>query len=115
MADFDERERAIVAALHATITAELGTGLARFTDPDPAALSPRVRDVLRSVLEGDGDKRIGARLRISVFTVNQYVKTIFHHFARKAERNCSLGGSGGAGAVGFHGPVSEPNGPYIWV
>jgi DNA-binding CsgD family transcriptional regulator len=80
MPDFDERKRAVVAALHATDAANLGGGLARFIDPDPAALSPKVRDVLRCVLEGDGNKRIAARLSISVFTVNQYVKTIIRHF-----------------------------------
>jgi DNA-binding CsgD family transcriptional regulator len=36
--------------------------------------------VLRCVLDGDGDKQVAARLRISVYTVNQYVKLIFRHF-----------------------------------
>jgi DNA-binding CsgD family transcriptional regulator len=100
--EFGERERAVVAALHATVTAELGGGLARFFDPDPAALSPRVRDVLRCVLEGDGDKQIAARLRISIFTVNQSVKTIFRHFGvqSRAERPVDQAGLGRSVRVG---------------
>jgi DNA-binding CsgD family transcriptional regulator len=43
-------------------------------------LPPRVRDVLRCLLEGDSDKQVAARLSISRYTVNQHVKAIFRHF-----------------------------------
>jgi DNA-binding CsgD family transcriptional regulator len=39
-----------------------------------------VRQVLGCLLEGDSDKQAAARLRVSRYTVNQYVKLIFTHF-----------------------------------
>lgn len=78
--DFTAREKAIVRESHALIAPWIGGPLARFGEPSSAELSPRLRQVLLCLLEGDGDKQIAARLRISVYTVNQYVKLIFQHF-----------------------------------
>lgn len=78
--DFTAREKAIVRASHGIIAPLVGGPLARFADPSPAALPPRPRQVLRCLLEGDGDKQIAARLRLSPHTVNEYVKVIFAHF-----------------------------------
>jgi DNA-binding CsgD family transcriptional regulator len=39
-----------------------------------------VRQVLRALLEGDGDKQIARRLGLTRYTVNQYVKSLFRHF-----------------------------------
>jgi DNA-binding CsgD family transcriptional regulator len=39
-----------------------------------------LRQVLRCLLEGDSDKQIAARLRISRYTVNQYTKTLYRRF-----------------------------------
>jgi DNA-binding NarL/FixJ family response regulator len=58
----------------------VGGALASYRDPAPAALPPRARQVLRLLLEGDGDKQVAKALRISPHTVNQYVKAIFTHF-----------------------------------
>jgi DNA-binding CsgD family transcriptional regulator len=58
----------------------VGDSLARFHEPAPADLSPRLRQVLRRLLEGDSDKQIAARLRISWYTVNQYTKIVYRHF-----------------------------------
>jgi DNA-binding CsgD family transcriptional regulator len=78
--DFTAREKAIVRESHALLAPLVGGALARFGEPSPAALSPRLRQVLRCILEGDGDKQIAARLTISAHTVNQYIKLIFQHF-----------------------------------
>jgi DNA-binding CsgD family transcriptional regulator len=78
--DFTGRQKAIVAEGYALLAPLVGGALARFAEPSPAALSPRLRQVLRCILEGDGDKQIAARLTISPHTVNQYVKAIFQHF-----------------------------------
>lgn len=78
--DFTPREKAVVAEAYAALTPFLGGALARFREPSPAALAPRVRDVLRCLLEGDSDKQIAARLGIGRHTVNQYAKVIFGHF-----------------------------------
>jgi DNA-binding NarL/FixJ family response regulator len=43
-------------------------------------LSPRLRQVLRCLLEGDADKHVAARLCLTRNTVNQYAKVLFRHF-----------------------------------
>ena len=58
----------------------IGGPLAGFTEPSPADLAERPRQVLECLLEGDSDKQIAARLGISRFTVNQYTKTVYRHF-----------------------------------
>jgi DNA-binding CsgD family transcriptional regulator len=77
---FDARESLIVREAHAAIAPLVGGPLARFADPSPLDLGPRVRQVLACLLEGDGDKQIAARLSMSPYTVNQYTKAIFRHF-----------------------------------
>ena len=78
--NFGERERRIVERLHEEIATLVGGALARYSDPSPTELAPRVRQVLRCILEGDSDKQIAARLGLSPLTVNQYTKTIYGHF-----------------------------------
>ncbi len=43
-------------------------------------LTPRARQTLQYLLEGDSDKQIAARLGLSPYTVNHYTKVIFDHF-----------------------------------
>jgi DNA-binding CsgD family transcriptional regulator len=78
--DFSPRDRAIVLEAHTAVIAWIGGPLARFDEPSPAALPPRLRQVLRCLLEGDSDKQIAARLSLSRYTVNEYVERIFRHF-----------------------------------
>lgn len=78
--DFSARARAIVLEVCAGIASHVGRSLARFIDPAPSALPPRARQVLRHLLEGDTDKQIAARLRMSCYTVNDHTKLIFKHF-----------------------------------
>src|SRR5258707_157206 len=77
---FSARHKAFVRELHIAVAGWIGGQLARFIDPSPSALSRRARQVLRCLLDGDGDKQIARRLGISHFTVNQYAKVIFEHF-----------------------------------
>ena len=81
--DFRAREIAIVRELHAELARWVGGPLARYSDASPRALSPRARQVLACLLEGEGDKQIAARLNLSRFTVNHYAKLIFRHFGTK--------------------------------
>ena len=74
------RDRALIREAYAAISQMLGGPLARPSEPSPADLAPRVRQVLRCLLEGDGDKQIAARLGLTRHTVNQYTKTVFQHF-----------------------------------
>lgn len=78
--DFSGREKAMIRETHAAIGPLIGGPLARFADPSPADLPPRTRQVLRSLLEGDTDKQIAARLGMSIHTVNGHTKLIYRHF-----------------------------------
>ncbi len=78
--DFDGRSRLRVRLACEALAPIVGPRLARFADPSPAGLPPRVRQVLACVLEGDGDKQVAARLGIGEHTVNQYTKALFRHF-----------------------------------
>jgi len=78
--DFLPRDRTVVQAVAAEVTALIGGPLAQLDEPSPAALPPRLRQVLRCLLEGDADKQVAARLGLTRHTVNQYTKTIFRHF-----------------------------------
>ncbi len=85
--DFNARARAFVHEAHAAVVPLIGGPLAGIDELSPGDLPPRVRAVLRCLLEGDSDKQIAARLGISRYTVNEYVKAIFVHFgvATRAE------------------------------
>jgi DNA-binding CsgD family transcriptional regulator len=77
---FDEREVALMELIHEEATRLIGGPLARFDEPRPSQLPPRVRQVLHCLLEGDSDKQAAARLALSPHTVNQYTKQIYRHF-----------------------------------
>lgn len=78
--DFSPRQKALVREALALVNPLVGGALARFAEPPPSALSPRVRQTLRCLLDGDSDKQIAARLGLSWHTVNQYTKAIFAHY-----------------------------------
>ncbi|HLJ95507.1 MAG TPA: helix-turn-helix transcriptional regulator [Gemmataceae bacterium] len=78
--DFSARQKGIVQELHEKITAMICGPLAGFHEPSPAQLPPRVRQLLRCLLEGDSDKQAACRLGLGRHTINQYAKTIFVHF-----------------------------------
>jgi DNA-binding CsgD family transcriptional regulator len=78
--DFTRRERVLLREVQAATVPLIGGPLARHGEPSPADLPPRVRQVLRCLLEGDGDKQTAARLGLTRHTVNQYAKAIFRHF-----------------------------------
>jgi DNA-binding CsgD family transcriptional regulator len=77
---FDAREVALTSLAHQEAVRLIGGPLARFEEPHPSQLTPRVRHVLGCLLEGEADKQIAARLGLSTHTVNQYTKQIFRHF-----------------------------------
>jgi DNA-binding CsgD family transcriptional regulator len=78
--DFSPREKVILAETQAVIAPLVGVALARFAEPSPSVLPPRTRQVLRCLLEGDGDKHVAVRLGISPLTVNVHTKLIYRHF-----------------------------------
>lgn len=78
--DFSPRDRRILDLTQQIVAPLVGGALARFSEPSPMDLSPRVRQVLRLLLQGDSDKQVADRLGISVLTVNDYTKQIYRHF-----------------------------------
>ncbi|WP_435018366.1 response regulator transcription factor [Tundrisphaera sp. TA3] len=78
--DFRPRELAIVHEAHATLAPLVGGALARYADPSPSHLSPRLRQVLDCLLQGDGDKQVAARLGLAPATINDYTKALYRHF-----------------------------------
>jgi DNA-binding CsgD family transcriptional regulator len=53
---------------------------ANAAEPDPEALSPRLRQTLACLMEGDSEKQAAARLGLSRPTVHQYVTTLYRIF-----------------------------------
>lgn len=78
--DFSQRTKNVMQLMSISVANRLGRSLASNADPKPSELTPRCQDVLACMLEGDGDKQIAKRLRISPYTVNQHAKTIYRHF-----------------------------------
>ncbi|WP_165251503.1 helix-turn-helix transcriptional regulator [Paludisphaera soli] len=78
--DFKARERLLVRETHAAVARHIGGALAGHEDVSARALPPRARQVLACLLQGDTDKQVAARLRLSVLTVNSYTKAVYRHF-----------------------------------
>ena len=76
---FGTRERALVALLHDELEPHLGKTLATAADPI-GRLSPRLRQVLVALLEGDSEKQIARRLGIAASTLHDHVKALYRHF-----------------------------------
>jgi DNA-binding CsgD family transcriptional regulator len=57
-----------------------GTVLATSRDPSVSGLSPRLRQVLDALLEGDSEKQVGRRLGLRPDTVREYVLAIYRRF-----------------------------------
>ena len=47
---------------------------------NPESLSPRLRQTLDCLLEGDSEKEIADRLGLSTTTIHQYVTALYRHF-----------------------------------
>jgi DNA-binding CsgD family transcriptional regulator len=77
---FDEHEVALVDIAHREVARLIGGALTRWDEPAPSSLPARMRQVLRCLLEGDGDKHVASRLNLSAHTVNYYTKQIYRHF-----------------------------------
>jgi DNA-binding CsgD family transcriptional regulator len=78
--DFNNREKIVLKEIMRQVADATGGPLSRFQEILPSQLPPRTRDVLRALLEGDGDKQIAQRLQLSRFTVNTHTKKIYNHF-----------------------------------
>ncbi len=78
--DFSPREQRLFSFFHAELGRLVGRSLVSATEPGVAALTPRLRQTLACLLEGDGEKQVAARLGLSWATVHQYVTALYRHF-----------------------------------
>ncbi len=78
-APFTARDKAVATLLHDAAAEHLGTVLATSADP-VASLTPRLREVLGCLLEGDSEKQTAARLGLATATVHEHVKRLYRHF-----------------------------------
>jgi DNA-binding CsgD family transcriptional regulator len=77
---FTGRHKLFLATLHQELAPMVGRQLAAAYEPSARDLSPRLRQLLECLLEGDSEKQAAARLSLQPQTVNQYVKAIYRHF-----------------------------------
>ncbi len=84
---YSARDGRLVERLHAELEPHLGRALLVTTQPNLHGLSPRRRQVLAALLDGDSEKQVALRLGISPATVHDHVKALHRHFgvATRAE------------------------------
>jgi DNA-binding CsgD family transcriptional regulator len=58
----------------------IGGALVSGLEPGPEALSPRQRQTLTFLIEGDSEKQAAARLGVSYATAHQYVTSLHRFF-----------------------------------
>jgi DNA-binding CsgD family transcriptional regulator len=73
--DFGERDKALVHLLHTS--APHVYAAPRSAAPELDELAPRLRPVLRHLLQGDAEKEVAAKLKLSRHTVHRYVQAIY--------------------------------------
>lgn len=78
--DFSPREQRLLNFLHAELGPLIGRALVSATEPSPLKLSPRLRQTLACLLEGDSEKQVADRLGLSHNTTHQYVTALYRHF-----------------------------------
>jgi DNA-binding CsgD family transcriptional regulator len=78
--DFSSRELRVLNFFHGELGRLIGRSLVSATEPKAAQLSPRLRQTLACLLEGDSEKEVADRLGLSHATVHQYVTALYRRF-----------------------------------
>ena len=78
--DFSPREQRLLNFFHGELGRLIGRSLVSATEPSPDKLSPRLRQTLACLLEGDSEKQVASRLGLSQVTTHQYVTALYRHF-----------------------------------
>ena len=78
--EFSPRELRLLSFFHDELGRLIGRSLVSATEPGPDGLSPRLRQTLACLLDGDSEKQLAARLGLSHATIHQYVTTLYRHF-----------------------------------
>src|SRR5262249_61906789 len=75
-----QREQQLMRFCHGELGRLIGRSLVSGTEPSPDTLSPRLRQTLACLLEGDSEKQVAARLCLSRATTHQYVMALYRRF-----------------------------------
>src|SRR5262245_7612412 len=78
--DFSAREQRLLNFFHAELGRLIGRSIISDTEPKAEQLSPRLRQTLACLLEGDSEKQVAHRLGLSHATAHQYVTSLYRHF-----------------------------------
>ena len=73
------RQQRLLSFFHEEIGRMIGRSLVSATEPRPDTLSPRLRQTLACLLEGDSEKQVAARLGLSRATTHEYVSALYRH------------------------------------
>ena len=77
---FSARERRLLHIFHHELGPLIGGRLARGRNGAAKPLSPRMRQTLDRLLEGDGEKQVARQLGLSLPTVHQYVTELYRRY-----------------------------------
>src|SRR5262245_26321651 len=78
--DFSPGEVLLLEFFHGELGRLIGRQLVSATEPSPGKLSPRLRQTLACLMEGDSEKQVAGRLGLSPTTVHQYVTALYRRF-----------------------------------
>lgn len=78
--DFSPGEVRLLQFFHGELGRLVGRQLVSATEPRPETLSPRLRQTLACLVEGDSEKQVAARLGLSQTTVHEYVTALYRRF-----------------------------------
>jgi DNA-binding CsgD family transcriptional regulator len=70
----------VLAFFHGELGRLIGQSLISGTEPHPDKLSPRLRQTLACLLEGDSEKQAASHLGLSRSTTHEYVTALYRHF-----------------------------------
>jgi DNA-binding CsgD family transcriptional regulator len=77
---FSDRDREILTIVHEEVHGRLERRLMLSPSLGVHALSPRMRQVLLGLLDGDSEKQVALRLGISRHTAHEHVKRLHRHY-----------------------------------
>jgi DNA-binding CsgD family transcriptional regulator len=78
--DFSPREQRLLSFFHAELGPLVGRALVSIAEASPDDLSPRLRQTLACLLEGESEKQVAGRLGLSLPTTHQYVTALYKRF-----------------------------------
>jgi DNA-binding CsgD family transcriptional regulator len=78
--DYSPREVRLLHFFHGELGPLIGRSLVSAAEPSPEKLSPRLRQTLACLLQGDSEKQVAHRLGLSHPTIHQYVTALYRHF-----------------------------------